>query len=69
MRRWWDLTAIHIAITQGIDASCWTPARDRIAATGAVGAALIPIKTTDRPLGFTVTAGVAELMDRRGARI
>ncbi|WP_143199543.1 helix-turn-helix transcriptional regulator [Bradyrhizobium sp. NAS80.1] len=34
------------------------------AATGAVGAALIPINTSDRPLGLVVSAGVAELMDR-----
>lgn len=66
MRTSWDLTAIHTAITQAaLDPSCWTPAMDRIAAaTGAVGAALIPIKTSDRPLGLTFTASIAELMDR-----
>lgn len=66
MRTSWDLPAIHAAITQAaLDSSCWTPAMDKIAAAaGAVGAALIPIKTSDRPLGLTVTADVAELMDR-----
>jgi DNA-binding CsgD family transcriptional regulator len=66
MRTSWDQTAIHTAITRAaIDPSCWTPALQRIAtASGAVGAALLPIKISDRPLGLTGTAGVAELMDR-----
>lgn len=59
MRTSWDLTAIHIAITRAAaDPSCWTPTLERIAtASGAVGAALLPIKISDRPLGLTGTAG------------
>jgi len=66
MRTSWDLTAIHTAIIRAAaDPSYWTPALETIAeATGAVGAALIPINTSDRPVGLTVTAGVAELMDQ-----
>jgi DNA-binding CsgD family transcriptional regulator len=65
MRTSWDPTAIHTAITQvAVDPSCWTLALDRIAAvTGAVGAALIPIKTSDRPLGLNFSASLAESMD------
>lgn len=66
MRTSWDLTAILTAITHAaVDPSRWAPALDKIsAATGAVGAALIPINTSNRPLGVVVNAGVAELMDR-----
>ncbi len=61
----WDLTPIHTAITKAaIDPSCWKPALESIAAaTGAVGAALIPIRTSDRPLGLTFSDSIAELMD------
>jgi DNA-binding CsgD family transcriptional regulator len=61
----WDLTPIHTAIAKAaIDPSCWKPALESIAAAaGAVGAALIPIRTSDRPLGLTFSDGIAELMD------
>jgi DNA-binding CsgD family transcriptional regulator len=64
MRASWDLDAIRTSIAAAAgDPSCWAPALDRIAAaTGAVGAALIPIKTTDRPLGLTFSDSLAELM-------
>jgi DNA-binding CsgD family transcriptional regulator len=65
MRASWDLDAIHTSIAAAaIDPSWWTPALDKIAlVTGAVGAALIPISTSDRPLGLIFTDSLAELMD------
>jgi hypothetical protein len=69
MRTSWDLTAIHTAITwAAADPSRWTPALERIAtASGAVGAALLPIKISDRPLGLTGTAGATPVITKQGA--
>jgi hypothetical protein len=50
MRTSSDLTAIHNSlIWAAIDLCCLTPAMDKIAAArGAIGAAFIPIETSDR---------------------
>ncbi len=65
MRASWDLDAIHTSIAAAaVDPCCWTPALNKTAlVTGAAPAALIPISTSDRPLGLTFTDSLAELMD------